>query len=103
MYFNLKVHWFYVYGDIAQLARAPALQAGGQGFDSLYLHQRYFKKYLKQHIEKYIDEYVTQYKQEVQGNEIKFLWIIHMYMNKNFIEIDTAIRSLDEVTQVTRK
>ena len=26
-------------GDIAQLARAPALQAGGQGFDSLYLHQ----------------------------------------------------------------
>ena len=25
-------------GDIAQLARAPALQAGGQGFDSLYLH-----------------------------------------------------------------
>ena len=43
---------------------------------------------------------VTQYKQEVQGNEIKFLWIIHMYMNKNFIEIDTAIRSLDEVTKV---
>ena len=28
-----------LYGDIAQLARAPALQAGGQGFDSLYLHQ----------------------------------------------------------------
>ena len=27
-----------IYGDIAQLARAPALQAGGQGFDSLYLH-----------------------------------------------------------------
>ena len=25
-------------GDIAQLARAPALQAGGQEFDSLYLH-----------------------------------------------------------------
>ena len=30
---------FIVSGDIAQLARAPALQAGGQGFDSLYLHQ----------------------------------------------------------------
>ena len=29
-----------LYGDIAQLARAPALQAGGQGFDSLYLHHR---------------------------------------------------------------
>ena len=27
-------------GGIAQLARAPALQAGGQEFDSLYLHQR---------------------------------------------------------------
>ena len=27
-------------GDIAQLARAPALQAGGPGFESLYLHQR---------------------------------------------------------------
>jgi hypothetical protein len=27
-------------GDIAQLARAPALQAGGPGFESLCLHQR---------------------------------------------------------------
>ncbi len=26
------------YGDIAQLARAPALQAGGPGFESLCLH-----------------------------------------------------------------
>ena len=26
-------------GELAQLARAPALQAGGQGFDSLILHQ----------------------------------------------------------------
>ena len=25
-------------GDIAQLARAPALQAGGPGFESLCLH-----------------------------------------------------------------
>lgn len=25
-------------GDIAQLIRAPALQAGGPGFESLYLH-----------------------------------------------------------------
>ena len=29
------------YGDVAQLARAPALQAGGQEFDSPYLHQYY--------------------------------------------------------------
>lgn len=26
------------YGVLAQLARAPALHAGGQGFDSLRLH-----------------------------------------------------------------
>ena len=32
-----------LYGDIAQLARAPALQAGGQGFDSLYLHHANIK------------------------------------------------------------
>jgi hypothetical protein len=28
------------YGAIAQLARAPALQAGGPGFESPSLHQR---------------------------------------------------------------
>ncbi len=28
------------YGGLAQLARAPALQAGGQEFDSLILHQK---------------------------------------------------------------
>ena len=27
------------FGGIAQLARAPALQAGGHRFDSVYLHQ----------------------------------------------------------------
>ena len=27
-----------IYGVIAQLARAPALQAGGRGFDSHWLH-----------------------------------------------------------------
>ena len=30
---------FLRFGDIAQLARAPALQAGGPGFESLCLHQ----------------------------------------------------------------
>ena len=48
------------YGDIAQLARAPALQAGGQGFDSLYLHHKHHTKSMKmfkKHIEKYIEEY----------------------------------------------
>jgi hypothetical protein len=28
-----------VFGGLAQLARAPALHAGGQGFDSLILHK----------------------------------------------------------------
>lgn len=28
-----------MYGVLAQLARAPALQAGGQEFESLILHQ----------------------------------------------------------------
>ena len=32
----------FIHGAIAQLARAPALQAGGPGFESLYLHQRKF-------------------------------------------------------------
>ncbi len=27
-----------LYGDVAQLARAPALQAGGRGFESHRLH-----------------------------------------------------------------
>ncbi len=31
-----------VFGDVAQLARAPALQAGGQEFDSPYLHHTDF-------------------------------------------------------------
>ena len=40
-YFDVKlVVFFNRNGDIAQLARAPALQAGGPGFESLYLHQR---------------------------------------------------------------
>ena len=28
-----------IFGELAQLARAPALHAGGQGFDSLILHK----------------------------------------------------------------
>ena len=54
----LSVYYLYIvilYGDVAQLARAPALQAGGQEFDSPYLHQNRFNIYLK-HIEKYIDK-----------------------------------------------
>ena len=43
--FNLSLKLWY--GGVAQLARAPALQAGGQEFDSPHLHQ---------YIEKYIDK-----------------------------------------------
>ena len=35
------------YGDIAQLARAPALHAGGQEFESLYLHHTFYHKKVK--------------------------------------------------------
>ena len=36
MYFFSTLNF---YGGVAQLARAPALQAGGQEFDSPHLHQ----------------------------------------------------------------
>ena len=32
-----------IYGGVAQLARAPALQAGGQEFDSPHLHHTRYK------------------------------------------------------------
>ena len=38
MYFIFK--YIKIFGAVAQLARAPALQAGGQEFDSPYLHHR---------------------------------------------------------------
>ena len=37
-HFN-RYPWGSPYGDVAQLARAPALQAGGRGFESHRLHQ----------------------------------------------------------------
>ena len=50
----------YVIGAVAQLARAPALQAGGQEFDSPQLHQKrkliYIVRISLKHIEKYIEE-----------------------------------------------
>ena len=54
--FRLKL-WF---GGVAQLARAPALQAGGQEFDSPYLHQTDLKvsNFKEKHIEKYIDDII---------------------------------------------
>ena len=36
-----------MYGAVAQLARAPALQAGGQEFDSPHLHQTRLKNLVK--------------------------------------------------------
>ena len=38
-YRNKKRRSLFLYGDIAQLARAPALQAGCQGFESPYLQE----------------------------------------------------------------
>ena len=37
---NSTFFFKYLYGAVAQLARAPALQAGGQEFDSPQLHHR---------------------------------------------------------------
>ena len=34
----LGLHFFIRHGGLAQLARAPALQAGGQRFESVILH-----------------------------------------------------------------
>ena len=34
-----KINLLLMTGGLAQLARAPALHAGGQGFESLILHQ----------------------------------------------------------------
>ena len=43
MYFNSTLK--NQYGGVAQLARAPALQAGGQEFDSPQLHQLKYKNF----------------------------------------------------------
>ena len=37
-FINIHTNQYYKYGAVAQLARAPALQAGGQEFDSPQLH-----------------------------------------------------------------
>ena len=36
------MHYALKKGELAQLARAPALHAGGQGFESLILHKKKF-------------------------------------------------------------
>ena len=43
MYFYSTFYFKYLFGAVAQLARAPALQAGGQEFDSPHLHHRNYK------------------------------------------------------------
>ena len=63
LFFNvllISTLYFIVYGAVAQLARAPALQAGGQEFDSPQLHHRLaiikIIELIYKHIEKYIEE-----------------------------------------------
>ena len=60
------------------MARAPALQAGGQEFDSPHLHQvelMNFKKIFNSII-------VLKYNRVVQGNRIKIFEIIRLYIEK---------------------
>ena len=68
----------FIYGDIAQLARAPALQAGGQGFDSLYLHHIEVKKsFYKAHWKIY------RKKKKYQGKlDIHYWKIIILQLNQ---------------------
>ena len=44
-----RYHWD-PFGDVAQLARAPALQAGGRGFESHRLHPRVAGQRLRRHL-----------------------------------------------------
>ena len=47
------------YGGLAQLARAPALQAGGQRFESVILHKRdafWFSDDIKQEKERFTED-----------------------------------------------
>ena len=45
--FNIAIISPQLLGPVAQLVRAPALQAGGQGFESLQVHQEKFRKFFE--------------------------------------------------------
>ena len=85
MYFNQYI--INIDGAVAQLARAPALQAGGQEFDSPQLHQKLYNKKTAKNI-------IGNYKQVVQGKQGKIFEIILVYIEKIMTKFDTAIRSL---------
>ena len=48
---NYKSTFNFQNGGLAQLARAPALHAGGHRFDSDILHKGFFKPHVHWHIE----------------------------------------------------
>ena len=56
----------FVYGGVAHLARAPALHAGGRGFDSLPLHHGT------------IAQLVRAFGSYPKGQEFDSLWCYHM-------------------------
>ena len=73
------------------LARAPALQAGGQEFDSPYLHQLIF------------NIRIAYYKQVMQGRRGGICEIIHMYIEQIMTKSDTAVRSLEYAMKYIEK
>ena len=86
MYFNQYI--INIDGAVAQLARAPALQAGGQEFDSPQLHQAdlFILLIINKTKQKLaiiiILTRIWNYKQAVQGKRLKNCEIVHMYIEQ---------------------
>ena len=58
------------------MARAPALQAGGQGFDSLILHMIDKIPVFREAVEEFIDM--------IKGNEIKVRAVLRIFRDGYF-------------------
>ena len=83
MYFISTLYLWY--GAVAQLARAPALQAGGQEFDSPQLH----------HADLYwLAHNIWNYKQAVQGKRLKNCEIVLVYIEQFWKKFNVVMRSL---------
>ena len=83
------------------MARAPALQAGGQEFDSPQLHHAdlqilliSYKIKTKVSNNNYIEK-IWNYKQVVQGKRLKNCEIVHVYIEQFWKKFNAVIRSLE--------
>ena len=104
--FNLKSKIYHLKsntsGELAQLARAPALHAGGQGFDSLILHklQQYNGNKLQQCSEKLLkgasieDIYITDQndaERRQNGLRDQEIWIGSRPIYSQFYDTDLKV------------